>query len=55
MVQGSLGIFKNNPRFKEVDNLRSVLLMEAYFNFVKNLLIGVHMMRETDKSGMIPP
>ena len=38
-------ILDNKPGFKEVDTLRTILLLEAYLNFTNKLLIGVHKMR----------
>ena len=40
----------NNPGIKEFDKLRSILLMEEYFNFINKNIIGVHMMRAVEKS-----
>ena len=48
-------VLENNTRVKEVENLMSVLLMEADFNFLNKILIGVYMMRVSENESVIPP
>ena len=48
-------IFEKNPRVKEFDNLRAIILIEADFNSLNKLLIGVNVGRATEKSGLTPP
>ena len=46
-------MFENNPIVKEVDKLRSILVMEGYLNIVEKLIFGENMMRSMDKAGVI--
>ena len=43
----------NKPGIKEAVKLRSILLVEACFDFFNKLLIGVHIMISSEKSGVI--
>ena len=45
----------NNPIIKEVDKLRSILLEVEDFNLLNKLMIGLYMIRETYKVGVIHP
>ena len=41
------------PRVKVVENIRSILLIRADLNALSKLLIGVHVVRATEKSVLI--
>ena len=41
------------PRVKVVENIRSILIIRADLNALSKLLIGVHVVRATEKSVLI--
>ena len=47
-------MLEDNTRVKEVENLREIILVEADYNFVKKLLIGVNMTKEAKKEVVTP-